>query len=127
MLLNMIAAVARETFAIGFEGKLPWHFPPDLKVFKQVTDNTVIIVGKRTALNLPELPNRTIATWDGRVSPQDFLLNLEATGIRCAWLCGGEYTYEQFAPLVNGAKVISYVDYTGPADAYFPMESYGLT
>ncbi len=43
----------------GFENKLPWNIPDDLKHFKQITSNSTIIMGYNTFKSLPSLlPNR---------------------------------------------------------------------
>jgi hypothetical protein len=38
---------------IGKEGKLPWHYPEDLKHFDRLTKDQVIIMGYITFLSLP--------------------------------------------------------------------------
>ena len=55
----MIAAVARNR-AIGFENKLIYWLPNDLKRFKQLTTGHTIVMGRRTFESLPKgaLPNR---------------------------------------------------------------------
>ena len=42
-----IVAVA-ENLAIGKGGKLPWHYPADLKHFKQTTTGNAIVMGSNT-------------------------------------------------------------------------------
>lgn len=58
-MINMIAAVARNR-AIGFENKLIYWLPNDLKRFKQLTTGHTILMGRRTFESLPKgaLPNR---------------------------------------------------------------------
>ena len=51
MHINMIAAVARNR-AIGFENKLLYWLPNDLKRFKQLTTGHTIII-RRSAPSLP--------------------------------------------------------------------------
>ena len=55
----MIAAVARNR-AIGFQNKLIYWLPNDLKRFKQLTTGHTIVMGRRTFESLPKgaLPNR---------------------------------------------------------------------
>lgn len=55
----MIAAVAKNN-AIGFENKLIYWLPNDLKRFKQLTTGNTILMGRRTFESLPKgaLPNR---------------------------------------------------------------------
>ena len=48
--------VARATNGvIGRDGTLPWHIPADLKRFKELTMNTVMVMGRRTFESLPGL------------------------------------------------------------------------
>ena len=45
--------------AIGKGGTLPWHYPADLKFFKQQTTGNACVMGYRTWLSLKKpLPNR---------------------------------------------------------------------
>lgn len=53
-----IVAIA-ENFAIGKDGKLPWHYSADLKFFKETTLNNCVVMGYTTWLSFPKpLPNR---------------------------------------------------------------------
>jgi len=40
---------------IGRDGKLPWHLPADLRRFKALTMNTVMVMGRKTFESLPGL------------------------------------------------------------------------
>ena len=83
-----------------------------------------MIMGERTAKNL-KLDGRTTHIYRGE-EPSKYLEDLERMGITECWLCGGSYTYESFAPWVNGLKLISVIDYEGNADVYFPTAAYHL-
>ena len=58
-MINIIAAVAQDR-AIGFQNKLIYWLPNDLKRFKALTTGHTIIMGRNTFLSLPKgaLPNR---------------------------------------------------------------------
>ena len=58
-MISMIAAVAKNR-AIGYENKLIYWLPNDLKRFKQLTTGHTILMGRRTFESLPKgaLPNR---------------------------------------------------------------------
>lgn len=48
---------------IGFQGKLPWHIPEDLKSFKELTTGDIVVMGRNTYDGILEkfpngLPNR---------------------------------------------------------------------
>jgi len=47
MSLFLIAAMA-EDGCIGFQNKLPWHIPEDLKHFKEITLGHPVIMGRKT-------------------------------------------------------------------------------
>ena len=59
MTISIIVAIA-ENRAIGFENKLLYWLPNDLKRFKALTTGHTIIMGRRTFESLPKgaLPNR---------------------------------------------------------------------
>lgn len=56
---SIIAAIA-DNFVIGNGLKIPWHIPEDFKLFKEKTQNSIVIMGKKTWDSLPikPLPNR---------------------------------------------------------------------
>lgn len=44
---------------IGKDGKIPWHLSSDLKYFKEITEGSSVIMGRKTFESLPKaLPNR---------------------------------------------------------------------
>jgi dihydrofolate reductase len=57
--ISLIAAVAPGGI-IGFENKMPWHLPRDLRYFKRTTLGHPIIMGRKTfeSLKCKALPNR---------------------------------------------------------------------
>lgn len=61
MSVKMLIATSTD-YGIGLDNKLPWHCPEDLQYFKKVTDNDVVVMGRKTYESLPMypkgLPNR---------------------------------------------------------------------
>lgn len=61
MSLSLIAAVSKNN-CIGKNGELPWHIPEDMKHFKAVTKDKVVLMGRKTWESIPEkfrpLPKR---------------------------------------------------------------------
>ena len=58
MTLSLIVAVSKNGF-IGKDGSLPWQISEDLKKFRKITSNSVVIMGKNTYLSIGKaLPNR---------------------------------------------------------------------
>lgn len=49
-----------QSCGIGFNDKIPWCQPEDLKIFKTVTQDSILIMGRVTVESLPLLKNRTI-------------------------------------------------------------------
>jgi len=63
-LSDIIIIVAASTNnVIGKDGDLPWNLPSDLKMFKEVTTDHVVVMGRKCWESIPEkyrpLPNRT--------------------------------------------------------------------
>lgn len=60
-MIHLIAAMTKNN-VIGNDAKLIWHLPEDMKLFKQLTTNNTVIMGKTTWLSIPKkyrpLPNR---------------------------------------------------------------------
>jgi dihydrofolate reductase len=59
-MINAIVAVEKNQ-GIGFNGQMPWpHLVGDMKWFKQLTSNQIVIMGSATwkSLNCKPLPNR---------------------------------------------------------------------
>ena len=59
---KIIIAAMDEEKAIGKNGEIPWHYPEDLKHFKDKTTGHSVLMGRKTYLSLPEgfrpLPDR---------------------------------------------------------------------
>jgi dihydrofolate reductase len=63
--------------AIGKGGTLPWHYPSDLKFFKEQTTGNACVMGYRTWLSLRKpLPNRLniVLTRRDEVEPRESVL-----------------------------------------------------
>lgn len=52
---NMIVACDLNGI-IGNNNKIPWHIPDDLKHFKNLTENNIIVMGRKTFDSLPFKP-----------------------------------------------------------------------
>lgn len=58
-MLNIILAIDKNN-GIGCNNKLPWNIPEELKIFKEKTKDSIVIVGRKTLEKLPKLKERTI-------------------------------------------------------------------
>lgn len=56
---SLIAAIAKENNVIGLDNTLPWSARMDMKYFKKITTNNVVIMGRKTYESIGKtLPNR---------------------------------------------------------------------
>lgn len=121
MAVNLIAAVGLSG-QIGLNGKLPWYNKEDLKWFKDMTMNGIVIVGHKTYQELPELPGRTVIVDRRDELPADMLSNIaddEEFQGKEIWIAGGAKTYSKWLPFIE-RFFISRINYDGPADTYMP-------
>lgn len=57
MIISIVAI--SQNFAIGKDGKIPWHYSSDLKFFKQTTTGNTVVMGRKTFESIGKpLPNR---------------------------------------------------------------------
>ena len=115
-MISIIAAVDRR-MAIGYQNKLLFWLPNDLKRFKALTTGHTIIMGRKTFESLPKgaLPNR-----------RNIVLSSNAATSCCdtdeeVYIIGGESVYRQALPLAD-RLCLTEIDAEAPqADAYFPQ------
>ena len=136
----IIVAMTKDR-VIGKDGGIPWYLPEDLKLFKEATTDSIVIMGSKTyeSLNRPNgLPNRSnvvitrnmdkyphinesdsnIGCWGDLYLP--VLKGLNEFGIR-NYIIGGETIYKK--ALDSGCVnelIISFVDGDYEGDTYFP-------
>ena len=129
MTISMIAAVARNR-AIGFQNKLIYWLPNDLKRFKQLTTGHTILMGRHTFESLPKgaLPNRRncvlttstaslpgcecFRTWD------DFIATCHPD--EHIYIIGGASLYRQFIGKADRLCLTEIDDTPAEADTFFP-------
>lgn len=122
---------------IGNKGSIPWHIPCDLRNFKDLTTEHVVIMGRKTYESLPEsvrpLPNRhTVVLTQNpnyhvnhpRVSvcttkEKALMIANIKTKRETIFVAGGEHIYRMFMP---DAKIVysTIVYRTIEGDAFFP-------
>ena len=138
-MINIIAAVAKDR-AIGFQNKLIYWLPNDLKRFKALTTGHTIIMGRNTFLSLPKgaLPNRRNIVLsrtafsshtgeDGRgLFPGcDVYPSLEEALAHCAkdedvYIIGGASVYTQALSMADRLCLTEVDDTPKEADTFFP-------
>ena len=114
---------------IGAHGKIPWHLPNDLKLFKRLTMGHHIIMGRKTYESIGRLlPGRTtvVATRQpGYAVPGAIVVHtLEAAIAACAddneiFVIGGGELYQEALPLA-GRIYLTRVDAAPAGDTYMP-------
>lgn len=125
----MIAAVARNR-AIGFENKLIYWLPNDLKRFKQLTTGHTIVMGRRTFESLPKgaLPNRrncvltrSIKSLPGCecfASWEDFVATCSPD--EDIYIIGGASLYNELLGVADRLCLTEVDDTPANADTFFP-------
>lgn len=122
---------------IGINNELPWHFPSDMKHFKELTGGQTVIMGRKTYESIPEkfrpLPNRDNIVLSrsnidsANLSEQQpslrYFTSIEAAlqNVKTdkAFIIGGASIYEQTLDYVDGIYLtLIHQDYEG--DAYYP-------
>lgn len=117
---------------IGRNNQLPWagQLPADLRRFKELTEGTSVVMGRKTFESLPEayrpLPNRqnivvslTQRAFEGAVianSLEDAFLRADAD----IMVIGGAQIYRQALPLVDRVYATEISTRTEDGDAFFP-------
>ena len=130
-MITGIVAVA-QNFAIGKEGKLPWHYPADLKFFKETTVGNAVVMGFHTWESIGKpLPKRfnivlsRSATLENRADV--LLLRSKAEVLALAqylkgdlFVIGGAKTYEEFADVIEKWLVTEIPAAIEDADTFMP-------
>jgi dihydrofolate reductase len=137
MRLTIVAAVAANG-VIGADGEMPWHYPADLRHFKQLTMGHPVILGRVTYETIADriggpLPGRTsvvLTRSPDRVdtsSPRVRVATTVEEAVECAretdaseaFVAGGASVYEQFLPVAD-RMVLTEVHETHEGDTTFP-------
>ena len=127
-----IVAIAKN-FAIGKDGKLPWHYPADLKFFKQTTTGHAIVMGWNTWKSIGKpLPNRLNIVMSSRghiedgsavvlVRDKDAVLKL-AQDQEELFIIGGSRTFETFGADIEKWYVTEVPITVEDADTFMPRD-----
>ncbi len=121
----VILACMNKDNVIGVNGHLPWHIPEDMELFKKLTREQLVIVGRKTFESLPKhMPYRNFIVVSGRsdypVYPRGdstiVVKNMEEAmkvasesavlnGKRKVYVIGGANVYEQMIPFCHEAII----------------------
>ncbi|MDL2228227.1 dihydrofolate reductase [Bacteroidales bacterium OttesenSCG-928-K03] len=129
-MISIVVAIAKGNNAIGFENRLLWSLPDDMKRFKELTTGHTVLMGRNTFLSLPKgaLPNRrNIVITDNpdeKFAGCEMAFSIEEA-VKIAgnddevFVMGGASIYRQFLPLAD-KLYLTFVDDSPQADTYFP-------
>ena len=131
--MSIIGIVAIDrNLAIGKGGTLPWHYPADMKFFKQTTIGNAVVMGSRTWQTLKKpLPDRmnivltskpNLTATDSIVTLPDVQsgLTLAKTLTRDLFVIGGARVYEAFLPHIDRWIVTEVPLSVEGADTFIP-------
>jgi dihydrofolate reductase len=114
---------------IGADGALPWHLPEDLRLFRALTLDSTVVMGRRTWESLPPrfrpLPGRrnvVLSTTLDDATPGAQVLRSVDDVLALTddlWVIGGGAVYAAFLPHA-GEVVVTEVDARLPGDTCAP-------
>jgi dihydrofolate reductase len=126
--VGMIWAQGRDR-AIGVRGRLPWHLPEDLALFRRTTTGSTVVMGRRTWESLPErfrpLPHRTNVVlttdpgWSAEGAVRAGSVAEVLDGSDALWVIGGGAVYAAFLPHADHL-VVTDVDVLVDGDTWAP-------
>lgn len=116
---------------IGYQNRMPWHLPAELKRFKALTMGHHLIMGRKTFESIGRpLPGRTtiIVTRNQRYQAEGCLVShsvsealrlAETRGESEVFICGGETIYRKSIPGAN-RLYITRIHAKFQTDTFFP-------
>ncbi len=131
MIIGIVAI--SQNYAIGKDGKLPWHYPADLKFFKKTTTGHAVVMGFNTWQSIGKpLPNRLniVLSLTHEIESQPNVLLLRSVEevsalskfLNCdLFIIGGAKTYENFAPAIEKWIVTEVPVNVEDADTFMPQ------
>ncbi|WP_432204478.1 dihydrofolate reductase [Cetobacterium somerae] len=132
-MLSLIVAMD-ENNLIGCNNKMPWNIPEDLSLFKKITTNSIVIMGRKTFESIGKpLPNRInfVLSRDKNFFHKDIkifncpnnaletALSLKSSYNKEIFIIGGKTIYEYFLPFINELH-LSFIKGKYFGDTFFP-------
>ena len=128
-----IVAIA-QNYAIGKDGKLPWHYSADLRFFKETTLNHAVVMGFHTWQSIGKpLPKRLniVLSRKAQIESQPNVLLLRSKEgvlalskyLNCdLFIIGGAKTYENFSDAIEKWIVTKIPLAVENADVFMPED-----
>ena len=126
-MITHVVAVS-ENGVIGKGGTLPWHFPSDLRFFKNLTTGHTVIMGRKTFDSIGKaLPNRKNIVISRQAHPEvagvEFVSSVEAALLHAkqgeTFIIGGASIYAETLPRIDGVH-LTRIGQTYEGDAFYP-------
>jgi dihydrofolate reductase len=123
-----------QNYAIGRDGKLPWHYSADLKFFKNTTTGNAIVMGATTWASIGrQLPNRLniVLSRTGNIerppgviclASVDEVLSLARYFDRDIFIIGGAKIFAAFADVIEKWIVTHVPEMIEDADVFMPQD-----
>lgn len=128
--ISIIAAIGKNN-ELGKDNNLIWHLKEDLKFFKELTTNHVIVMGRKTFESLPKmLPNRhhIVITSNNNLNNEiEVFKNIESFLETYKdyedeiFIIGGASIYKNFLDYSNKLYLTEIDEEDENADVYFPL------
>lgn len=137
----MISAIVcvDKNWGIGYNGKLLAYIPEDMRFFKEMTSNSMVIMGRKTYDSLPSkpLPNRINVVITSKIN-KDYEIDEKGTVFASmelvklylstlhplmspnCFVIGGEQIYKELLPYCDNAYVTKIDCAYKDVDTYFP-------
>ena len=136
MPIGLVWAQARGG-VIGADGRLPWHLPEDLALFKRLTSGSTVVMGRATWESLPAavrpLPGRrniVLSRRAGWLAPGAEVAGSLTEALTLAadhgseggdvWVIGGATVYREALPVAD-RLVVTEIDAEVPGDTHAPV------
>ena len=128
-----IVAIAKN-YAIGKDGKLPWHYTADLKFFKETTTGNAVVMGSNTWRSIGKpLPDRlnVVLSRSGNVETPPEVMKLASREevialadllLRNVFIIGGAKTYAEFTDVIQKWIVTEVPLTVDDADTFMPTD-----
>ena len=131
-MISAIVAVDKD-WGIGYQGQLLEHLPPDMKYFKKLTTNHVVIMGRKTWDSLPNKPlkdrlNLVITSGERQYGEGTCFIGMAEAMARLAhveeddewFIIGGGTIYKELLPICDRVYVTLIEKSHDNVDTYFP-------
>ena len=132
MIIGIVAI--SKNFAIGKDGKLPWHYSADLKFFKRTTIGNAVVMGSTTWRSigkpLPERENVVLSRSKDLVLPAgvrqlssvDEVIDFDERYRNDVFIIGGAGVYDSFSNVIDRWIVTEIPESIDDADTFIARD-----